>query len=240
MPALILVLLSCLPSLRGEDDPNPDFTPDPKRPEILVEPAVLEFGLAGWTLSREITVMNVGKAELHVVDVLDEEPFTVDFSGPFVLAPGELRVLEVLYEAQDYGIFEGELQVESDDVEHPLTLVEVSATNPWPELVVPPLVQFEPTGVRCEEEASFVIANRGTSDLTVSDVVLSSDSTELYIQAKNLPWTLAPGEERDLRLFYEPHDEGEDEAEVLFLSNDPDKPTHTSLVRGSATWEDAC
>ena len=236
---LILALLACLPSLGQEEDPNA-VTPEPERPEVLLEPLSIEFGMAGWELSRELTVMNVGQADLQVVAVQDEEPFSLLFDGPFVLAPGELRVLEVLYQAQDYGIFQGELRVESNDVEQPLASVQVSATNPWPDLDAPPLVEFEDSGVRCELETSFEIVNRGTADLIVSDISLSSDSTELYVEARNLPWTLEPNEHKSLRVYYEPHDEGHDEADVLFQSNDPDKPLHTVLVRGSATWDEAC
>ena len=132
------------------------------------------------------------------------------------------------------------MQIHSDDPDSPILDIRATATNPWPELAAPAVLDLGEVGVRCEEEVKFLVSNAGLSDLTISDVDFTSSSTEIYVDSRNLPWVLAPGEEKNVRVYYEPHDEGQDEGTLIFLSNDVEDPAKEVLVVGHANWVDAC
>lgn len=238
---LTLLTMSCLTGLQDEDDLNDLNTPTGVWPQIVVDPPQVAFGMAGWELSRDITVLNAGDGDLVIGRTVSDGPFTLEaVDGTLTLASGELIVLSVDYAADDYGVFESTLQIHSDDPNTPITEVVATATNPWPELSSPAAVDLGELGVRCEEEVRFLISNTGLSDLTVSDIDFTSASTEIYVDSRNLPWVLAPGEEKTVKVFYEPHDEGQDEGTLIFLSNDVDNPAKEVQVVGHANWEDAC
>lgn len=237
----LLLAVGCLTGLNDEDDLNdlPDL--ESKDPQILVDPPSIDFGMAGWSLSRELTVMNVGEAPLVLGRTVSEDPFNIQsVDDAITLDPGGVTVLTVDYEAEVYGVFEGRVQVHSDDPTDPITWVDVTATNPWPELDAPAAVDLGELGVRCEGETKFIIGNAGLVDLEINDFTFSSDSTEIYVDARNLPWTLTPGEEKNVRVYYEPHDEGKDEGVITILSNDVAEPLKDVIVFGSANWDDAC
>ncbi len=236
-----LLMSGCLTGLVDRDDPNdlPDLQGDD--PQIVVDPPSIDFGLAGWALSRELTVMNVGEGPLLLGQTVSDEPFRIEAVDETVtLEPGEQAVLTVDYEADTYGVFEGQVELHSDDPMDPVLLIEVQATNPWAELGAPAAVDLGELGVRCESETTFRVANHGLADLEISDITFSSASTEIYVDARNLPWTLAPGQEKNVRVQYEPHDDGDDEGVITLLSNDVAQPLTEVLVFGTATWDDAC
>ena len=236
-----LLGLGCLNGLGDRSDPNdlPDLLDE--EPQILVDPPSIDFGLAGWSLSRDLTVMNVGDGPLMLGQTVSDEPFRIQsIQDAVTLEPGELTVLTVDFVPSDYGVFEGEVAVHSDDPLEPVLVVEVQATNPWAELDAPAAVDLGELGVRCESETKFRVANHGLADLEISDITLASASTEIYVDARNLPWTLAPGQEKNVRVQYEPHDDEDDEGIITLLSNDVAQPLTEVLVFGSASWDDAC
>ncbi len=89
----------------------------PMLPEIEVEPAEIVFDttLVNQTTTEILTISNTGIATLNVTDIISSnDVFTVNIST-FDIEPNETQELEVTFAPDEQMLFEGFLQIESND-----------------------------------------------------------------------------------------------------------------------------
>jgi hypothetical protein len=101
-------------------------------------------------------------------------------------------------------------------------VLEVSASS----------VAFGAVLIGCSPEEVVHIENVGDADLEITERSLGG-SADFGLGSGQPPWTLAPGESRDIHVTYVPLDAGDDEGTLTIRSSDPASPTVELPISGS-------
>lgn len=100
-------------------------------------------------------------------------------------------------------------------------------------LDAPSLVTFEHVVVGSRAVATVSLDNAGIGELTL-DAASWSPATDLALTATLQYETVAPGEQGELTITFEPEQVGQGEATLILTSDDPTLPEHTLVVRTDA------
>ncbi len=233
-PVLALVALGC--NEYTIEDKSSDITDeiDDGDPDIEVDPVKINFGeLAvgeGETKTETVTVSNVGEGSLSIDDLYladTAQPFSYSAIGAILIPAGTSTTFTVTYApitAEDNGT---NIVIESNDPDEASTLVKLNGSG------VAPIIQLDPVSysfgtlyIGCEGSQPVTISNIGNADLVVSDFdyVTASDDMSLddnTVVNGDLPWTIGPGDSREVYVNYAPLDDYPDEGFVVVTSNDP-------------------
>ncbi|MBC8465406.1 SUMF1/EgtB/PvdO family nonheme iron enzyme, partial [bacterium] len=100
----------------------------PRSPQISFSPESLEFSAVTLEESSDLilTISNEGDADLTVTDITTEAPFSVAFEGEFTVEPEGSVEVTVTFAPEEFGVFEGNLTITSNDPDAEETLVELS------------------------------------------------------------------------------------------------------------------
>lgn len=228
----------------ASDDPD-DATVDVELggyggvPDVAVSPPAYDFGTlvygdASLAASQTFVVANTDPAaELHALDLsftgATPDAFAVAAAdaAPWVVAGGGTRPIVVAFAPGGrVGEMSARLRLSSNDPdESPFdVLLSGVALGPDVDVMPPSPYHFGAVAVGSRTFRRFVVSNLGQLDLLVSSAVLgSADSGELEITAGSGPFTVAPGDTRDVTVFFTPLSEGDKRATLEITSNDPDE-----------------
>ncbi len=212
-------------------------------PEIAVAPLSLDFGdiLEGTSDAREITIENVGTADLAVTDVALAAGTSADFaitSEPTsaTLEPGGRLTVEVTYSPSDVGADSGAVVIQSDDADEPEVNVSLAGTGQGvPEVEVSPLsLDFGEVHVGESGTLTILIESTGSIALDVTNIALVGGSSEDFaITSGPASATLNPGESVTVDIAYSPSDMGPDSGTAIIQCNDTDEPEVTIALAGT-------
>jgi hypothetical protein len=110
-------------------------------PEIVIDPLAILFGdvRIGQSASSHFTISNIGSGQLRMAEPsVTVGDFTVDPSGALVLNPGESIDIQVTYTASIYGPVEGDILIESNDIDEPSIAMRISGRGTSPLFSVEP------------------------------------------------------------------------------------------------------
>jgi hypothetical protein len=228
-------------------DPAPD---DATAPLIRVEPLAIDFGalpVGGTSEAALVTVTNDGDAPLGLDPltlVAADAPYTLTSLGSTLLAPGESTDFSVTFRPDLPGGALADALVRSTDPETPEVAVALAGEGRAGDLTVEPMLHdFGTLEYGATDAVGVTLRNDGDADVTVSALTYTTSGGELTFDARQgdngaLPWVLAPGASKEVRVDYAPTDDVADEGYVTVLSNDPDEPTiYANQIGNARLWE---
>lgn len=239
------LLLSCAVLLFGCNEHG--FTRIPE-PDIVVTPTEVDFGelLFENTFAQFIDITNVGDATLELGTLSfenDLQPYTMSELMTDELGPNETATIEISYHPLTVSYDENNLLIPSNDRDETLVIVPLKGIGLAPAIeVTPEVYDFGGLYIGCGEGIPVTISNVGNLDLNVTslDFFVSYPSNfdfELDPGTNgNLPWTLIPGESREVYVDYVPDDLVSDTSFLQVSSNDPTQPLVTVDQTGDATY----
>ena len=152
-----------------------------------------------------------------------------------VLQPDEMIEVDVHFNPGEAGDFDGSLVVASNVPDNEEVAIDLSGTGIAARDidVTPGELGFGDLYVGEERSAAFTISNTGEVDLQVESVSVESDHFSVNVDGG---FTLGGGEERDVTVTFAPQDEGDHEADVMIVSDDPDEGEVSVHVMGTGMW----
>jgi hypothetical protein len=207
-------------------------------PDVAVVPPAHDFGdlvygPPGLSASHTFVVANTDPAaELHVLDLTftgaTPESFAVAAGDapPWVLPGGGARPLVVTFAPGGrIGAMSARLRLSSNDPDDSPFDVLLNGRALGPDVaVMPSPYHFGAWPVGSRAFRHFVVSNEGPIDLEVSSAALDGEAAgELEITSGGGAFTLAPGEARNVTVFFTPLTGGVKRATLEFASNDPDE-----------------
>ncbi|MDQ7788367.1 MAG: choice-of-anchor D domain-containing protein [Thermodesulfovibrionales bacterium] len=94
-------------------------------------------------------------------------------------------------------------------------------------------LQFGDVKVKYSKTASFVITNKGTGTLTVTNMVISGRDAYLFRVVSDSDFTIGPSLSNTVSVRFTPRWTGEREATLKISSNDPDTPVLSIKLKGN-------
>jgi len=212
-------------------------------PDIAVDPGSINFGNviaydeAAAPPDEEvavITVTNEGTVDLHINEVILEEPtgpFSLGSLSAALIQPGGSAQISVTFHPREPGELTNTVFFLSDDPDEGRVAVPINGVGVAPAIELTPTeYDFETLFIGCEGEQPFTINNIGTAPLEVTSIGWTTGGgTDLSVRLPEgypLPFTLAPGEGGvEVWVTAAPTDEVPDVAYIDVASNDPIRPS---------------
>ncbi|HEY7710282.1 MAG TPA: choice-of-anchor D domain-containing protein, partial [Candidatus Entotheonella sp.] len=205
-------------------------------PQIIASIPALAFGemQVGSSRMLEVNLTNTGTAALTLLTatVSGHAAFTLQQAPtfPVMLAPNDSVALRMQYQPSAEGSVTGVLKIESDAANTPDLIVALSGTGtsvPMALIEVNPLdIAFAEVEVGMSRIVPVTIANSGTADLRVTDLVLTtSTGTDFSLaSAPPVPMTVQPNTAITLDVRYEPMAVGTATGTLRIESNSLETP----------------
>jgi len=243
--------LGCTEYQVHEDNDGIDDLSGDEVPDILVDPAEINFGQIEVDDELEhveiVTVSNVGEADLHIqgIELQDAEaPFTITSIQSVLVAPDNSTQFEVIYDPATATSYESYVLIDSDDPDTPVAQVHLLGEG------IAPVIQLDPvsydygtTWVGCDNELALTITNIGNADLVVSDYSYNTGSEDLMFAGiddvngdEEGLLTLEPAGYEEVYISYLPLDEYADIAYLIVESNDPFNPQVQATQEGNGEF----
>lgn len=236
-PAGVLLILGSNPQAqRNLRDAQVQLRGTAGGPDIDVLPTNLSFGqiAVGTASRRRILVQNLGYNDLTVStidpDVAATGAFLAD-KQTFVVPRGGAEVVEVTFTAMSEGLVESQLRIESDDVDEPEVLVQLTGRAitlpPCSYSLAPPQLRFGIVEVLRSTTQGLRIQNIGTDDCLINDVEVlpGSDTSFALIDAGPSSVMLPAGETLTVLVDYTPRTAEDHTGELGFYISDPNDST---------------
>jgi len=219
-------------------DEDPPADPPPAYPDIEVSHTSIDFGnlnAAGEIGTEIITVKNVGDADLNILDLrldIGTPVYTVTSISSPVVSPGDSSTFAVSYDPATYEINTDTVTITSNDPDETIVTIPILGNGSAPVIDLDPVYyDFGTTLIGCDGTSNVTISNVGNVDLIVSDLrFFVTYPTELSIDPNEetngvLPWTISPGDSKEVSIYHVPFDEISDISFLEVDSNDPATPT---------------
>jgi uncharacterized membrane protein len=187
-----------------------------------VRPSAIDFGAVevGGTQTRSVTIANPGSVTLTLKDIQlnasGGSVFTLrgqPAQDATIASEGQIS-LEVVFQPRDAGTATGTLRIRSEDSEREEVIVALSGTGtvtPRARLQVSPAsLAFGDMQVGSRRTSLINIANTGTADLTITELLSDISSTAGFsLQATlTLPTVIVPGGSVPVEIAYQPREAG--------------------------------
>src|SRR5690606_12654824 len=151
-------------------------------PDIAVDPDALSFGdeFVGASSSLTFDIVNEGNGVLTITDVTsDNGDFTTNFSGSFMLNPGESETIMVTFAPSATGAIAGTISVDSSDPdEDPITVAVDGNGTPPPAIDTDPDALVAETQIGTTTTQTLTILNNGDADLEWSAMFAASTAPD--------------------------------------------------------------
>lgn len=221
----------------------------PLAPTISVSPSTLAFGQVNTnsTGTSSFQVCNTGTADLTVTGItktnLNEVTFTPAMTNQ-TLAPSACQTVSATFAPTVTGLINGSLSIASNDAANPTKTVTITGEGVQP--IAPNIataaasVNFGSINMQTTTSTTqpLQVCNTGASTLnlsgtTITGVNQANFSIDTALNGASIP----PGGCVTSVLTFTPTDTSTVTANVVIASNDPDQPTLTIPMTGTATYE---
>jgi len=189
---------------------------EPSEIAIEVAPTSIDFGdlRTGEVQTRRFTIASVGEGELSVDAIslgAGSDGFSVLTPAPTeLLPPGAEVEVEVSFSPLGAEDQAGLVIILSNADNLPEAWVEMAGRGLVPELeIAPDPYDFGDVFLGCDAEVDLTLTNVGNDALVIDDLQASGEDM-VYAHDLAFPLTLAPGEQREVNVHYEPTRTGED------------------------------
>ncbi|MEW5849370.1 MAG: choice-of-anchor D domain-containing protein [Myxococcota bacterium] len=230
----------------ASDDPiNPDIEvaleaniPGDEGCQITVDPAVLNFGMVAVNAVRamNITLTNISSEFCYFNSVemaAGSDPAFLDTASNFgLMMPGSTKVLTVSFRPTTAGLFNGQLNIHTNDQDSPdFSVALVGRTGQTGICVEPRHLDFGAQSSPTTQD--FQISACGATSVTVTALDFTTADPEFtLVSPPSLPFTLDPGQAQAIRVQYAPSDQQGDTAVITVGSNDPTAPAIPVTLTG--------
>ncbi|MBI4585320.1 MAG: choice-of-anchor D domain-containing protein [Planctomycetes bacterium] len=215
--------------------------------DVDVQPLSHDFEnvFVGESSELRITIANTGSAALTVSGIALGEGSSGDYSItsapelPLVLEAGKSEDVQVAYKPSDIGSDSGTVAITSDDADEGaihVSLMGGGVPKPVADVFVQPLsINFGDLVAGSSKEETITISNNGSADLHVSSIRLGEGTGLDYAitAAPEMPLTLAPGNQAEVKVTYAPKEVESDSGVVVISSDDANEPSVFVTLIGS-------
>ena len=213
-------------------------------PQIELSPKAIKFGKVGDSASRRVKVRNRGGGDLVISSIALCTGTSSEFSapaGPLTVAAKKSATVQVTYTPADDGTDRGCIQFASNDPQQPIATLNVTGSSsgapggggePDIELSVASL-DFGEVPIGDTTRRTFRVQNTGGATLRNVIVNRCFQTSDEYRWSPTNLFSVQPGKSRQVRVLYEPGDEGSDAGCLEIHSNDPDEDPLNLDVTGS-------
>jgi hypothetical protein len=198
---------------------------------IVISPSSLNFG--NITINtpeiKSFNIFNDSIINLEVIDieVVGSANFSINESLPFVVTSS--KSIDVTFNPNDLGIKEAILNVVSNDLNTPVSPVDVRGIGVSPDIAIQPnVLNFLDVAVGSSSSLSVTILNLGQGVLRISGI----NSTNPVFVPDTYNFEIQPRQSRSVTITFSPVAMGTKNAVITFISNDPDTPNINLSVVG--------
>jgi|GEM_PF-6509240 len=161
-----------------------------------------------------------------------------ELGDPPGVVPGHEQVsVEVRFLGQERGEFEGALHLSGEGWAATVALTATVVAGSLE--LAPPLVEFAAGPWGCPLQAELTLTNVGDGSLRVTDLLESpywgGPEDSWVDESVELPWILAPGEQRTVPMLHVPTLYAGQLGQVTVISNDPVRPSRTAQLAAAAS-----
>lgn len=201
----------------------------------------------GKSVSKNITVSNIGNADLEITNVniiggSSASFFTVVGSTSSLIrtiAPGDTYTFEVKFTPSSQGFASGSIKFFNNSSDNEASL-PMNGTGTAP---AQPAIAFSENGLsfgdvtvgNSSNDLTFAIQNNGQGSLEVSSIRMSgANANNFTLVNVTAPQTIAPnGGVYEVTARFTPQSEGQKQAMIVVESNDPTKPSLAIIINGT-------
>lgn len=194
--------------------------------------------------TKTLVVRNPGQDAVQVTSIKRLGGNGADFvvaapAVPFTIAAGDIRTVTIAFQPTGEGLRKGTLEITSNSCTHPKLNVSLVGTGVIPNVVVQPNpidVGTSSVGKKGKPTA-VTVSNEGAAALKITTIQIIGENAADFALAglPPVPKTLQPDESFVFSIRMTPIEEGLRLASINVLSDDPDVPTFSIAVRGTAT-----
>jgi len=226
-----------------------DSITDDSVPDIEVDPGSIDFGdvyaydtSAGAAppdeVSQVVTISNVGEGDLLIQDLELQDgnsAYTLGSISSVAIASGGTATFTVTFSPETSSSVGDTVLVTSNDPDEGVVEIPIVGNGIAPAIEISPSeYDFGTLYIGCDGEQALSIANVGNADLIVDSFEFNTGSTDLvfdpaYDANGELPWTIAPGDTKEVFVEFTPFDEYDDVSYLFVSSNDPYIPEAMAL-----------
>lgn len=202
-------------------------------PLITVDPDEFEFDdtNVGEYSTEMVEISNIGNETLIISDISSiNSVFSVDATS-FTIEPGLSEELNITFTPNEGGLFEGIIEIESNDSQNnPMEVVVSGLGLAYPTIEVEPLeILFDTTDINTGLSVeTFQVTNSGIATLNVTNI---SSSNEAY-SVDPISFDLEPEESQIVEVSFDPDQIGWFYANINIENNDPENETVEVSVSG--------
>jgi MYXO-CTERM domain-containing protein len=207
-----------------------------------VSPSMLDFGeqhVNTLSPSRQVTIRNTGDGPLVITGVTTTGRFaTSSPSGTITLEPGTHLALPVTFSPDSVGSFSGVLTLTTNDPTFPSLSIPLTGQG------VKPMLRVSPTSLDFGEQRvgttspvrRVTVSNIGTGSLVITHLSLTSGPFAFSPTVGSI--TLTPNTSQELSVTFSPTTAGAFSSTLSLTSNDPDRPSVSIALAGTAVNPD--
>ncbi len=239
-PLLLFTALHLLPAVAGCQENVlkhvDSAAPDPD-PQLEVSPEVIDFGQGqpGEVRTDVFTLTSFGETAVHLADVAVQggSAFSVVSPGAVTLEPGDAVDVVVSWTPLSYDD-EAQVRVDSDALT-PQLQVDLYGEGLYPGIAIDPGSMSFTSDYGESDEQDLTVSSVGTTDLVISQSLLTGASFDIDFGASGGVFTLPPGESITFPVTYTPPSEGDaSTGDVWFSTNTADPSVVVPLFGATA------
>jgi Right handed beta helix region/HYDIN/CFA65/VesB-like, Ig-like domain/Cep192 domain 4 len=198
-------------------------------PKVSLSPSTLTFlSQALFTMSaiQQITVTNIGDAELAIAGLSISGDFQQTNNCPTTLAPSGSCMVDVTFTPTATRVRTGVLTVTDDAANSPQT-AGLSGTGTGPEITFSSMAIYFPNQSvgTLSSPQTLTVTNTGSDNLAISSIQISGD----FSQTNNCPATVAPAGSCQVTVSFLPTQYGARTGVVAFTDNAAASPQQVAL-----------
>jgi len=212
------------------------------RPQSAVQvvPRALDFGNVGLgkQVSHTATLVNTSKTTVTLTKAtLSSTEFSISgLRFPLSLQSGQRSNFTVLYKGSRAGKAAGTLSFNGQPASADALVLTASASSSPRQLTVSPASHdFGSVTVNTAANAAIILTNSGTAHLSISNIAVSG--TGFQITPIKEPAGISAGGQLVVNLTFSPKTSGTFSGAVTVTSDDPNAPTKTVALAGTATTQ---
>jgi hypothetical protein len=206
---------------------------------IQVTPSSFNFGnlVVGKKVSQTATVLNTGNTSINVTAAsVSSGQFAVSgITVPLSLPVGQSSTFQVWFDPSAAGTVTGTLTIQTDTgvSSGQVALTGVATTPPQQISVSSTTLNLGSATVGTTLHGSLTLTNTGGANLIIS--LISVSGGPFGVSGITTPSSIVPGGSATMNVSFTPTTAGNDSGSVSVTSNDPNSPTTTVTLTGTAT-----
>ncbi len=206
---------------------------------IQMTPSSFNFGnlVVGKKVSQTATVLNTGNTSINVTAAsVSSGQFAVSgITIPLSLPVGQSSTFQVWFDPSTAGTVTGTLTLQTDNgaASGQVALAGVATTPPQQISVSSTTLNLGSAIVGTTANGSLTLTNTGGANLIIS--LISVSGGPFGVSGITTPSTVVPGGSATVNVSFIPKTAGIDSGSISITSNDPNAPTTTVGLTGTAT-----